>query len=431
MSAVNEKSAEFYTPREVEYLDKYGAVSDNQLDDEELYQIITKHNFNDEKILNEVKSTIKRIEARGEEYQWGNVQNGKKKIHKEEVKPEPKVTKVNKQQKGRKPERDVQSKALQEENQIYYDYNQGYGNYKNYNKEEQYYNNYYGNSYNNEGYNQNQYQNYNYKNNNQGKKYQKYNKYQKYQAKTPIASSDVIFEYNEEGKMVPKNFTIKSVEEVKEDNTYSHKDEANEGQVIMKEIAESQALHKSKKSPVKQQHEPEHKSKPVTAKQSPEKVHLESKVKEQKQTLGLSLSSDSGFHIQSQEPIQKEEPKKETVIQQPQQTQQLQQQFQMPMPGFEQMNQQQGFPGFFPPIYPFQMYDPESMKNMMGGMPQMQMSTDPKIQQQMQLQYMTMMNQMYMQMMMYKSMMQPMQPMQQMPPNQGQDFDPFQMFGKK
>jgi hypothetical protein len=228
--------------------------------------------------------------------------------------------------------------------------------------------------------------------------------------------------------MVPKNFTIKTAEEVQEDTTHSHKDEANEGQVIMKEIAESQALHKNKKSPVKQQQEPEHKSKPVTAKQSPEKVHVESKVKEQKQATGLSLSSDSGFHIQSQEPIQKEEPKKETVTQQPQQSQQPQQQFQMPMPGFDQMNQQQGFPGFFPPMYPFQMYDPESMKNMMGGIPQMQMSTDPKIQQQMQLQYMTMMNQMYMQMMMYKSMMQP---MQQMPPSQGQDFDAFQMFGKK
>jgi hypothetical protein len=429
MSAVNDKSVEFYTPREVEYLDKYGAVSDNLLDDEELYQIITKHNFNDEKILNEVKTIIKRIEARGEEYQWGNIQNGKKKIQKEEVKPEPKITKVSKPQKGRKPERDVQSKALQEENQIYYDYNKGYGNYKNYQKEDKYYNNYYGNSYNNEGYNQNQYQNYKYKNNYQGgKKYQNYNKYQKHQNQSQSASNDVIFEYNDEGKMVPKNFTIQPVEEVKEEITHSHKDEANEGQVIMKEIAESQALHKNKSSPVKQNPETEYKSKPVTAKPSPEKVHVESKGRDQKQPHGLSLSSDSGFHIQSQEPIQKEEPKKETVTQH--QPYQQQQQFQMP--GFEHMNHQQGFPGFFPqPMFPFQMYDPEAMKNMMGGMPQMQMSTDPKIQQQMQLQYMTMMNQMYMQMMMYKSMMQPMQPMQ---PNQGQEFDAFQnMFntGKK
>ena len=58
---------EYFTPEEIEYLDKYQEFSEGYLDDNELYEIIIKHKYNDAKIKEELKSMIR---EKGEDYKW-------------------------------------------------------------------------------------------------------------------------------------------------------------------------------------------------------------------------------------------------------------------------------------------------------------------------------------------------------------------------
>ena len=70
-----------YTERELEYLDRYKELSGDALDDDELYDLIIKYNFDDERIRNEVKQILQYIAKKGEEYGWTKIEKGKSIIH--------------------------------------------------------------------------------------------------------------------------------------------------------------------------------------------------------------------------------------------------------------------------------------------------------------------------------------------------------------
>lgn len=60
---------EYFTPQEIEALDKYKEFTDGYFDDEELYDVIIKYNYDDEKIKEELKDKLRSV-ARGDEYKW-------------------------------------------------------------------------------------------------------------------------------------------------------------------------------------------------------------------------------------------------------------------------------------------------------------------------------------------------------------------------
>lgn len=62
-----DSDVEYFTPEEVKALDKYQEFSEGYFDDNELYDIIIKHNYNDAKIKEELKSLIR---EKGDDYKW-------------------------------------------------------------------------------------------------------------------------------------------------------------------------------------------------------------------------------------------------------------------------------------------------------------------------------------------------------------------------
>ena len=73
------ESIEEYTKKEIQYIDKYQLMSKNRMSDEEIYEIIIKHNFNDEKIEKEIKEFTKIITHKGDDYGWNIVDKGNSK----------------------------------------------------------------------------------------------------------------------------------------------------------------------------------------------------------------------------------------------------------------------------------------------------------------------------------------------------------------
>jgi len=447
------QQSEFYTKEEVELLDKYGLLSHKTLDDDELYEIITRNNFNDERITNEINSFLLTIKKRGDDYEWGEVKNGKKKQTQVETKTK---TKEGKSKVGHKAKRDYQkdseAKALNEENRIHYDhnYNSSYGGYNGYSGYNGY-NGYSSSSYR-VGYSRGRGGYYNsYKTHNQNRNY----KSRQYHDRNHDTSSDIKFEFNENGQLVAK---IK--ESVDQSNTI--KDDGSDSHVVINEIAESQASLNLNKvtSPVKEVKQEvsvnnsknickeQHSSPPKTRheKVSPIKQLNKQNIQQQSQSqpqpqpqqqqTNLITSNETGFFYSSTQtptPTQTQshsttnnettskQDQTKTIPHQQTQTQpthptqpqfqippqmgtypffpqfpnQPQPQFPMTMPfGFDPSMSMSGFPGLMP-MFPGGM-DQESIKNN---------QIDPKMQQQMNMNYMAMMNQMYMQMMMYKNMM--------------------------
>lgn len=76
----SDESYEEYTQRELEYIDKYKPIALYRMEDQELYEIITKHKFNDEKIENEIKEFVKLINIKGDDYGWTVIDEGKSKL---------------------------------------------------------------------------------------------------------------------------------------------------------------------------------------------------------------------------------------------------------------------------------------------------------------------------------------------------------------
>lgn len=73
----SEESYEEYTPKELAYIDKYKAMALNRLTDDEVYDIICKYNFNNEKIGNEINEFTKLVLNKGDDYSWTIIDAGK------------------------------------------------------------------------------------------------------------------------------------------------------------------------------------------------------------------------------------------------------------------------------------------------------------------------------------------------------------------
>ena len=54
-------------------------MSMNRMSDEEIYEIVIKHNFNDERIEREIKDFTKIIKHKGDDYGWNIVDKGNSK----------------------------------------------------------------------------------------------------------------------------------------------------------------------------------------------------------------------------------------------------------------------------------------------------------------------------------------------------------------
>ena len=78
-SAKLDDSLDIYNEKEIEYLDKYKELSENTIDDDELYNIIIKYNFDDFMIKKEVLEHRNLVKKRGEEYGWTKIERGKSK----------------------------------------------------------------------------------------------------------------------------------------------------------------------------------------------------------------------------------------------------------------------------------------------------------------------------------------------------------------
>jgi len=76
----SEESYEEYTPKELEYIDRYKPLTLYRMEDEEIYDIILKHNFNDERIHNEINEYVKLINYKGDDYGWNIIDEGKSKF---------------------------------------------------------------------------------------------------------------------------------------------------------------------------------------------------------------------------------------------------------------------------------------------------------------------------------------------------------------
>jgi hypothetical protein len=74
-----DESVEEYTQRELEYLDRYKELTGDAMDDEEIYDIIIRYNFDDGKIEREINELMKLVKKKGEEYGWTKIENGKSK----------------------------------------------------------------------------------------------------------------------------------------------------------------------------------------------------------------------------------------------------------------------------------------------------------------------------------------------------------------
>ena len=69
---IPEEDFDYYTPEEIELLDKYHLFSGNKFVDEEIYDIIMKCNKDEKMIKEELKQRLKEFE-RGDEYNWTEI----------------------------------------------------------------------------------------------------------------------------------------------------------------------------------------------------------------------------------------------------------------------------------------------------------------------------------------------------------------------
>jgi hypothetical protein len=73
----SEESYEEYTAKEIEYIDRYKPQTLYRMEDHEIYDIIIRNSFNDEKIESEIKEFSKLIKMKGDDYGWKIIDEGK------------------------------------------------------------------------------------------------------------------------------------------------------------------------------------------------------------------------------------------------------------------------------------------------------------------------------------------------------------------
>ena len=67
-----ESNEEFYTPEEIERLDKFHEETEHFFEDDEIYDLMEKYKNDDDAILNELKEQLKQ-RKRGTEFEWNEV----------------------------------------------------------------------------------------------------------------------------------------------------------------------------------------------------------------------------------------------------------------------------------------------------------------------------------------------------------------------
>lgn len=75
-----DESYEEYTEEELRLLDKYKAVSNGKMDDDDIYDLIVKHNKDDAKIRRDIDEFVKLLSKKGDDYGWKVVEGGKSKF---------------------------------------------------------------------------------------------------------------------------------------------------------------------------------------------------------------------------------------------------------------------------------------------------------------------------------------------------------------
>ena len=83
---INLEEYEEYTEKEIEYIDKYKKISGDTMEvrislkqDEEIYDLIIKYNYDDKKIRDSILDHLEFIKKRGDDYNWTLVEKGKSK----------------------------------------------------------------------------------------------------------------------------------------------------------------------------------------------------------------------------------------------------------------------------------------------------------------------------------------------------------------
>lgn len=143
----SDDSVEVYTDEEIKLLDHYHEYSDNLFDDDELYDIFTRFNFNEQLIQEEIDQLMREMK-KGKEYQWHDPNEKPKEPAKEKKSTHDKQGKkdyVNKYRNNYNNNYYNQKKRNYTYNNNYY--NRNYNNYYNrrynyrYNSNNYYYNN--------------------------------------------------------------------------------------------------------------------------------------------------------------------------------------------------------------------------------------------------------------------------------------------------
>ena len=67
-----DEEEDFYTPEEIELLDKFHDFTSHRFEDDEIYDIMLKFNNNEELIKNELNEMLK-VLKRGDEYNWTEI----------------------------------------------------------------------------------------------------------------------------------------------------------------------------------------------------------------------------------------------------------------------------------------------------------------------------------------------------------------------
>lgn len=76
MNSQKEEEVEEYTPKEIEALDYYQEFTHKLFEDDDLYEVIIKYNYNDTLIKNELQEMMK-FRSKGDEYSWQTVGKSK------------------------------------------------------------------------------------------------------------------------------------------------------------------------------------------------------------------------------------------------------------------------------------------------------------------------------------------------------------------
>lgn len=167
----NDFEVEFYTQEELNVLDRMKYLSNNNLDDDEIYEIYIQNGRNETLTKHEVEKIVEKMKQ--QDYQWNVVANTKdgkqlkqqEERHKLKKENQEKVTQNKKPRKFRD-NKDKENYKSNYTNSKNYFNNQMENNYyqyssSKYNQNKPYYNNYSNNNYysNNKGYNQNNYYN--------------------------------------------------------------------------------------------------------------------------------------------------------------------------------------------------------------------------------------------------------------------------------